>query len=79
MDRATITAGDVFGYGDGLVSEFGSPPYAALIPTEGSAQAATAGAVVNGAPRRDFWRSSDFGLILFGLALLYFDLRIVNR
>lgn len=28
---------------------------------------------------RDFFRSSDFGLILFGLALVYFDLRILNR
>jgi hypothetical protein len=76
-----ITYDGIFGAGWGVdappaafVSEFGSGmPVVASAPAAGAVPA-----IVNGGGR-DFWRSSDFGLILFGLALLYFDMRLINR
>jgi len=57
----------------GLVSEFGSgPPSPAPMV---SAATATMLPFIG----RDFFRSSDFGLLVLGALVVYFDLRIINR
>lgn len=74
----TITADVVFGH-EPVLAEFGQPVIG--LPMNGSAQLAPATAAPG--PARffggGFWRSSDFGLLIFGLGLLYFDLRLINR
>jgi hypothetical protein len=78
MAQRTITFDAIYGYGNApVVSQYGSP-ISSLLPAATTPPAAGIPAVVNGGARRDFWHSADFGLILFGLALIYFDLRVVN-
>lgn len=77
-----ITGSSLHGFGEPApVSEFGVG-----LTEAGAAWALPAAPVPSAAPgafpfgaRPDFFRSSDFGLILFGLGLLYFDLRLINR
>lgn len=58
-----------------LVSEFGSGTPAPAAVVAGSGAAPFAIPFVG----RDFFRSSDFGLILLGALVVYLDLRIINR
>jgi hypothetical protein len=84
MQPPTITYDGIFGPAWGsdgaaaggarLVSEFGSGT-----PNPAAIAAAAAGPGMIPFVGRDFFRSSDFGLIVLGALVLYLDLRIINR
>lgn len=84
-----ITGAALYGFDDVPLSEHGIGLYAGSAGAVGLAAAASPSPASSlglvpatyrlPGVRRDFFRSSDFGLILFGAALIYFDLRILNR